>query len=50
MIDIVRAYFQQRRAIAGDAPVLGKLIEAVGAPNDLSPVARVRIEEKVLAW
>jgi hypothetical protein len=36
MIDIARAYYDQRSAIAGDAPVLRALIEAVAAPNDLS--------------
>jgi len=36
MIDIARAYYDQRAAVASEASLLRQLIEVVGAPNDLS--------------
>jgi len=36
-VDIARFYYEQRHAVAEDAPMLRALIDAVNAPNDLAP-------------
>ena len=36
-VDIARFYYEQRHAVAEDAPTLRALIGAVNAPNDLAP-------------